>query len=114
MGKCYSKNYIEPDNIHSKNIEFDFTTIRRINDTEDLYVEKTNKKRIIFYYPSDTKLPLEGWIHHCMFCKIRTSRNQFYSKINNKKIYFQICDKCWKNKINKKNRINLEYIISKL
>ena len=74
MGICYSKNYIEPDSNSIKNIEFNFTTICRINDTDNLYVEKTNKRFIIFYYPSDTKLPLEGWIHHCMFCKIRTSR----------------------------------------
>jgi len=97
MGACYSKNIIEPELINNaKDMEYEFITTRRINDTNNLYVEKTNKKCIIFYYPSYSKLPLKGWIHYCMFCKIRTGKIQLYSKINKINIYFQICNKCWK------------------
>lgn len=108
--KCISV-YEQLDN--TKNKEYNFVTTCMIKDTDNIYIEKTNNKSIIFYYPFNSKLPIKGWIHHCILCSHRTGRIQLYSKLNNKNIYFQICNNCWKNKLNKKNKFYLEYLISK-
>jgi hypothetical protein len=64
------------------------------------YIQKENKhtlpvKIVIFdHYGSDTKLPVKGWLHHCLYCNTITGRDMLYTQHNNINIHIQFCAPC--------------------
>ena len=119
MGLCFSQNIVQPSNNICEN-KFPITNetpiekeeIYIINDSNTIYLETTNNEYTIFYHPLHLKLPFDGWLHYCILCRNITGKVNYYSTINNKKINFQICSSCWKNKSNKENELYLQYLIS--
>ena len=66
---------------------------------------------ILDYYSPDerltfTTLPLNGWIHPCIYCDIQTSRYKLFFKKMDRYIYF-ICKDC---KDYKKEEISKKYL----
>ena len=118
MGQCFSQNIVQPSNnicedtvsiITESPIEKEEIYI--INDSNTMFLETTNNEYTIFYHPLHLKLPFDGWLHYCILCRNITGKVNYYSTINNKKINFQICSSCWKNR---KNELYLQYLISTL
>ena len=90
-------------------------TIKKIKDLDGYYIENNNNnKYVIIYHPDDYDLPLQGWIHYCMLCDTRTSRIHKHTIINNKEIYFQMCNTCWRTKFLYKKSLDCDLIISKI
>ena len=64
------------------------------------YIQKVDKhtipvKIVIFdHYGGDTKLPVKGWLHHCLYCNTITGRDMLYTQHNNINIHIQFCAPC--------------------
>jgi len=82
-------------------------------------------KIIIFnhYGEDNAKLPLKGWIHHCLHCNTITGRYAKYITRNHIDICIQLCNKCKHNVTYSYNKNiqnvlklddNLEYDIQKI
>lgn len=57
--------------------------------------DEGNKIVIFDHYGGDNnKLPLKGWLHHCLCCNSITGNDVFFSMYRNINIHIQFCNRC--------------------